>query len=177
VKGIITTHHSSLSSSLYVFLSSFAAFTIRYDDCIYEDLLRRRRLTSSSSSSVANLSTSLTSSSSSSSSSSPSNSILTHNFLEKSTNGAALNDYQCGAGNAQTAWANTPQVRTALHVPADSNFFSSDNGSARTCSFLLLFPLYLKFMVLFCHNTWFYGILHKHIWLYLCSQAPGWITS
>lgn len=57
--------------------------------------------------------------------------MLAHNFLEKSTNGAALNDYQCGAGNAQTAWANTAQVRTALHVPEDSNFFSGDNGNTR----------------------------------------------
>lgn len=93
-----------------------------YDDCIYEDLFRRRRLSSSSSTSLeANFSTS-TSPSPSSSPKGPA-----HKLFGK--NGAALNDYQCGAGNAQTAWANTPQVRTALHVPEDSNFFSGDNGT------------------------------------------------
>ena len=40
----------------------------------------------------------------------------------------ALNDYACGTGQALFAWVNLPEVRKALNVPIDSNWFCADNG-------------------------------------------------
>jgi len=42
--------------------------------------------------------------------------------------GGALNDYAC-PGDAMNLWLNRSDVRTALHVPLDANFFSADNGN------------------------------------------------
>jgi serine carboxypeptidase-like clade I len=36
--------------------------------------------------------------------------------------------YPCGGGNALTTWITHPQVKAALHVPADAQFFGGDNG-------------------------------------------------
>jgi len=41
--------------------------------------------------------------------------------------GAAENDYPC-PGLAMDIWLNRTDVRRAIHVPADSNFFDGDNG-------------------------------------------------
>ena len=40
----------------------------------------------------------------------------------------ALNDYACGTGQALFAWVDLPEVRKALNVPIDSNWFCADNG-------------------------------------------------
>jgi len=42
--------------------------------------------------------------------------------------GGALNDYTCGSGEAMEYYVTVPEVRDALHVSQDSNFFSGDNG-------------------------------------------------
>ena len=49
-------------------------------------------------------------------------------LLVDDTNGAALNDYVCGGGNAQAIWTDSPIVRTAINMPLDANFFSGDNA-------------------------------------------------
>jgi len=41
--------------------------------------------------------------------------------------GGAVNDYPC-PGPAMDIWLNRTDVREALHVPVDSNFFDGDNG-------------------------------------------------
>jgi len=41
--------------------------------------------------------------------------------------GGAENDYPC-PGPAMDLWLNRSDVRTAIHVPTDSNFFDGDNG-------------------------------------------------
>ena len=40
----------------------------------------------------------------------------------------ALNDYACGGYQALFDWVMKPQVKQALHVAANANFFSGDNG-------------------------------------------------
>jgi hypothetical protein len=40
----------------------------------------------------------------------------------------ALNDYSCGSAQALFSWVTLPQVRKALHVPLNSNWFCADNG-------------------------------------------------
>ena len=39
-----------------------------------------------------------------------------------------LNDYACGVGAALFKWVQLLEVRAALNVPADSNWFCADNG-------------------------------------------------
>lgn len=43
----------------------------------------------------------------------------------------ALNDYVCGGGDASTVYLNQSVVRTALHVPLDSDFFNADGENLR----------------------------------------------
>ena len=40
----------------------------------------------------------------------------------------ALNDYPCGGPQALFEWVETPEVKKALHVDADAEFFSGDNA-------------------------------------------------
>ena len=40
----------------------------------------------------------------------------------------AVNDYACGSGAVQAQWLSLPEVRKALHIAADANFLSGDNG-------------------------------------------------
>ena len=40
----------------------------------------------------------------------------------------AVNDYPCDGPQAMFVWVQTPEVKAALHVAPDANFFSGDNG-------------------------------------------------
>jgi len=89
-----------------------------YDDCTYENDLRRnrRRLTNAAPWAKNGAST-----------------VFNVVGDAGAIAGGALNDYPCGGGGATDAWARSPKVMEALHVPADSNFFSGDNGVGMTC--------------------------------------------
>jgi hypothetical protein len=88
-----------LLSQMYTEIGGYYDYNL-YDDCIYDDDIRRRQLSSSSTS--------------------------TPSWIPN--DGAALNDYVCGGGNAQNIWAAAPQVIEALNIPSDAFFFTADNG-------------------------------------------------
>ena len=96
-----------------------------YDDCIYEDDIRRRhRRLEVYAPKVPFKAVSQ--------GWSPLAAYKADQGPNQAPNQAALNDYPCGGGGAQNLWAATPRVMEALHVPADSIFFSGDNGDGMT---------------------------------------------
>lgn len=58
----------------------------------------------------------------------------------------AVNDYPCDGPQAMFVWVQTPQVKAALHVAADANFFSGDNGVGFTYNITEpnLMPFYVQ---------------------------------
>lgn len=58
----------------------------------------------------------------------------------------ALNDYPCGGPQALFEWIETPEVKEALHVDPDAEFFSGDNGAGLVYNLTEpnLMPFYLK---------------------------------
>jgi hypothetical protein len=103
--AIICIAFSPLLILLHLKVGGYYDYNL-YDDCIYEDDIRRHRRNL--------LSASSSSSSSSSSPSLPFLQPLSNPPTRSSKNGAALNDYVCGGGDAQNIWATTPEVMKGL---------------------------------------------------------------
>lgn len=51
--------------------------------------------------------------------------------------GGALNDYAC-PGDVLNVWLNRSDVRAALSIPQNANFFSGDNGVGFNCMHFLI---------------------------------------
>eukprot|EP00041_Stephanoeca_diplocostata_P019454 m.419853 g.419853 ORF g.419853 m.419853 type:complete len:463 (-) comp21310_c0_seq1:1157-2545(-) len=64
--------------------------------------------------------------------------------------GGALNDYAC-PGDVLNMWLNRSDVRSALHVPGQANFFSGDNGVG--FNYTLTEPNLLPFYAHCAENT------------------------
>ena len=58
----------------------------------------------------------------------------------------AVNDYPCGGPQALFEWVETPEVKKALHVDADAEFFSGDNavGLVYNLTEVNLMPFYVS---------------------------------